>query len=54
MVKRELQILQKISKSAATFEFLAHELMTSETQTKYDTTVNQIILSKGNHEMCRS
>lgn len=54
MVKRELQILQKISKSAATFESLAHELMTSETQTKYDTTVNQIFLSKGNHEMCRS
>ena len=47
MVKRELQILQKISKSAGTFESLAHELMTSET-------VNQIFLSKGNHKMCRS
>ena len=32
MVKRELQILQKISKSGGTFESLAHELMTSETQ----------------------
>ena len=35
--------LQKTSKCAATFESLAHELMTSETPTKYDTALNEII-----------
>ena len=42
-IKNFKSTLQKTSKCAATFESLAHELITSEAPTKYDTALNEII-----------